>query len=154
MESYETDTSAQFPTFRWNHRGSNQFTVLQTDPQGDDIGSEVAATSTDLRAHDALSSVDGFSFKLQSEPLSISDRVKNYIQAFTSLPIIWWPFSNPRRPLKQGKTRMTWQCVRKSSFNQYQSANYANRLHVLCISQLIWQQTSPRLWVSNRIING
>ena len=59
---------------------------------------------------------DGFSFTQKSELLSTSDRVKNYIQAFTSVPIIWWPFSDPRRQLKHGKTRMAWQCVRPSFY--------------------------------------
>src|SRR4051794_22062585 len=59
---------------------------------------------------------DGFSFTENSESLSTADRVKNYIQAFTSVPIIWWPLSDPQRRLEHGKTRMTWQCVRASFY--------------------------------------
>jgi hypothetical protein len=58
-----------------------------------------------------VSEIDGFRFAEHSDPFSKFDRLKNYIQTFTSIPIIWWPLSDPQRPLEQGKVRMNWRCV-------------------------------------------
>jgi hypothetical protein len=116
MESYESGAQAQYCLTGGNDRRPTQSEVLRTNHQEEEISLEIDLASTDLQLHDGQSSGDStkdeFLFTGQSEPLSISDRVKNYIQAFTSMPIIWWPLSDPQRPLEQGKTRMTWQCVR------------------------------------------
>lgn len=70
---------------------------------------------------------DEFLFMGHSEPLLLSDRVKNYIQALTPMPIIWWPLSAPRRPIEQGSTRLTWQCVR-GVFNKSNSRVLTTRI--------------------------
>lgn len=115
MELYETHKPAQSHLTIENDSGPNHSEVLRKNPHEEDVSSEVAVTSAGRRSQNAPSreifKKNEFSFISQSEPLSISDHVKNYIQAFTYMPIIWWPFSNPRRPLEQDKTRMTWQCV-------------------------------------------
>lgn len=103
-ESYETDIPAQSQLTGGNDRGPNQPGVLRNNLQEEDINLP--------QLQGGNSKKDEFLFIEESEPLSKSDHVKNYIQAFTSMPIIWWPFSDPRRPLEQGKTRITWQCVR------------------------------------------
>jgi hypothetical protein len=124
-----------------NDRGPNQSKVLQGDIR-EDISSEIIVVSPDFQLQGTQSSGDSkndrFQFIEQPESPSMSDCVKNYIQSFTSMPIIWWPLSDPRRPLEQGRTRMTWQCVRCLCVRQVKShgANYLNRLHVQYISQL------------------
>jgi hypothetical protein len=116
VEWYEPGVPAQFRLPGGHGRGPNQSEVLQNDLQEDDINSEITVLWTGLQLQNAQyirdSKKDEFLFIVESEPLSISDHVKNYIQAFTSMPIIWWPFSDPRRPPEQGRTRMTWRCVR------------------------------------------
>lgn len=103
-ESYEAEILAQSQQTGGNDRGPNQSEVLRYDLQEEDISSPQLQRGNSKK--------DEFLFIKESEPLSKSDHVKNYIQTFTSMPIIWWPFSDPRRPLEQGRTRMTWQCVR------------------------------------------